>query len=360
MKTQIVKTIKDLISIPSQGGIDETDLILQYLLNKCGGKILKHNDKGVGLALEFIYDKNQPIYALNAVIDTAPIGNISSWETDPFSPTEKNGWLYGRGSADSKAGAAIFLALTEEIEKSKKNFIVYFDADEHTGEFNGSKALIETYPNLAGVFLGYPGNDKFIIGSRGFYRSFVTIKGTAEHSGSKNTTVDNAIIKACKFIDSLELDIAPTLYPIAPKITITAINGGQGFAMVPDKITLNIDIRTTLDFTDTQAKEFLQLQASTFDDDITIEKYRSFPPFILKEDSRIRKAMEIAINSTGLNIPSAVSGASNTGNLFAMHGIDTIAGFGVTYKNAHAANECVDLNSIDTVYNVYKNLIQNI
>ncbi len=43
---------------------------------------------------------------LNAHVDVVPTGPVEMWSAPPFDPVIRNGWMYGRGSADMKAGLA--------------------------------------------------------------------------------------------------------------------------------------------------------------------------------------------------------------------------------------------------------------
>lgn len=47
--------------------------------------------------------------------DVVPTGPLEKWESDPFTPTIRDGKLYGRGAADMKASLAAFITAIESF-----------------------------------------------------------------------------------------------------------------------------------------------------------------------------------------------------------------------------------------------------
>jgi acetylornithine deacetylase/succinyl-diaminopimelate desuccinylase-like protein len=74
------------------------------------------------------------------------------WSFDPFVLTEKDGFLYGRGTADDKTMAAVFVAnlirLKSEGYVPSRDVILALTADEEGGDDNGVKWLLEHHRTL--------------------------------------------------------------------------------------------------------------------------------------------------------------------------------------------------------------------
>jgi succinyl-diaminopimelate desuccinylase len=363
----IVALAAELVRLPSRGGVDSPELVLAALARWLGANSLQPRELRdadgvlVGLHLRWLAAKPGPIVCLDACIDTAPFGDESRWSRPPTSGAVADGRLWGRGTADSKMGAAILAHVVRDLVRDgsvrRGGIDLLLDADEHTGRFGGARAYLATLdrkPDRA--VLGYPDNQELVRGSRGFHRVRLTVAGRAGHSGATGGEAINAIGRLARLIAAIEATPLPAEsagpFEFGPKVTVTTVEGGEGFSVVPDRASCSLDIRLTPGFDAAAAMRWLE---ALVDPQTTrIETVESWPPYIVPEsDAFVRAFQSAGSEAFARDIPLAVCGPSNIGNLFAAHGIPTICGLGVTAESIHGTDECALLASVPEAYRGY-------
>jgi succinyl-diaminopimelate desuccinylase len=306
----VVELTRRLVRVPSRGGIDPYGPVLECMsawLGEHGLACRRVAGPGgaiVALACEVPGGRPGPRLVLDACLDTAPFGDEAAWAYPPASGQIAGGWLHGRGSADSKAGAAIFAHVAARLRDTAGGFggsvVLLFDVDEHTGGFGGAKAYFQRAGPVAGVMIGYPGLDHVVTGGRGVLRASVHVHGIVGHSGSIRTGA-GAITKAAYLIRKLSEVPLPgppgPEFPLPAKLTLTAISGGEGYSMVPDLCTVNVDIRLTPALDDRAAAVLVQDAAAGTDAawpgtaPTEVEVTARWPPYALPDGSPLRDAL---------------------------------------------------------------------
>ncbi|MFI1869391.1 M20 family metallopeptidase [Streptomyces jumonjinensis] len=372
----VVELASELIRRPSRGGIDDYGPVLGVLEEWLSARGLPHrrlhDDAGllVGLLVEIRGGRPGSWWTLDACVDTAPYGDESAWSFPPACGDVADGWLRGRGSADSKLAASMFCHIAADLaphtETLHGGLAVLLDVDEHTGGFGGARAYLadESAVRPAGVMIGYPGMDEVVVGGRGLWRATLTVHAPSGHSGSSKTVV-GAISRAAhlvRLLDAAELPgvDAASGFPLPPKLSVTTFHGGEGFSVIPDRCDLNIDVRTTPGFGAHDAETLVRKIAAELDADLPgprpteVTPVVAWPPFRLAEDEQPAAALLGAAAGAGLTVRAKTAGPSNIGNLLAGEGIPGVtAGFGVPYEGLHGIDERAHLAELPTVYAVY-------
>lgn len=371
----MVKLTRELVRIASRGGADSYSPVLDHMsawMDKHGlacRRLTGSNGATAALTCEVTGALPGPCYVLDACLDTAPFGDEAAWTFPPAPGEITGGWMHGRGSSDSKAGAAIFAHIAARFdactERMRGTLVLLFDVEEHTGSFGGARAYFEepaVHERVDGVMIGYPGLDHVVTGGRGVLRARMEVHGIAGHSGGRKAT-SSAVAKAAALIRELgdvELPgpVGPE-FPLPARLTVTAISGGEGYSTVPDLCTLNVDVRLTPALDDAAAVRLLRSAAANVDDawpgtpPTRTEITTRWPAYALPNGDPLRSALLAATRAAGLDIAAKVAGPSNIGNYLAGLGVPATAGFGVEHAGLHGTDERIRLDTIPLVQAVY-------
>jgi succinyl-diaminopimelate desuccinylase len=414
--SSIVELIARLVRIPSRGGIDANLPVLECIEQWFDAhaddvprrRIVSAQGAPLGLYAEVTGSATgvraataattaalpatpaaapaAPYYVLNATLDTAGFGDPQNWTHPPLSAHIADGWLYGRGAADSKAGVALFAhllaALSQRRHELAGRLAVLFDLDEHTGRFGGARAFFDSAdnhglpsatsraPRPTGVLIGYPGCERVMVGARGFLRARLVVHGIAAHSGGSSARGLNAAVRGAALAEALselalpELDRATFNRPA--QLTVTGIQAGDGgFTAVPDRCELQVDIRLTPHFDAAHAQRLIEGAVRAHDVGYTrtpannlltqIEWIDGWPAYRVPDSHPMVSVLcAAARDERGAEPAREVAGPSNIGNYLASLGVPALCGFGPRGEGIHAADERIELASIAPVYRIYE------
>jgi acetylornithine deacetylase len=141
---------------------------------------------------------------LSGHTDVVPVAG-QDWTSDPWTLTERDGKLYGRGACDMKGFDAIALALVPEMLKAplKRPVHIALSYDEEVGCLGARilvKAMAAAGIKPAAVIVGEPSMMQVVTGHKGGTRMRTTVKGHAVHSSRVDVGVP-AVMIAGKLIE---------------------------------------------------------------------------------------------------------------------------------------------------------------
>ncbi|WP_329467239.1 peptidase dimerization domain-containing protein [Streptomyces sp. NBC_01431] len=112
--------------------------------------------------------------------------------------------------------------------------------------------------------------DDAVVGGRGLWRATLTVSADSGHSGSSRSVL-GAVSRAARLVQFLgmaDLPGAPAAdaaFGLPPKLSLTAIHGGEGFSVAADRCDLNVDVRTTPAFGAHDAETLVRKAAAELD-----------------------------------------------------------------------------------------------
>jgi succinyl-diaminopimelate desuccinylase len=126
--------------------------------------------------------------------DVVPTGPLAEWATDPFVPTERDGFLYGRGAADMKSSLAAFVTAIEAFVPANRgaggSIALLLTSDEEGPSVDGTVKVVERLQAAREVIdyciVGEPTSvdrlgDMIKNGRRGSLSGTLVVKGVQGH-----------------------------------------------------------------------------------------------------------------------------------------------------------------------------------
>ena len=171
--------------------------------------------------------------------------------TDPFTPVERDGRLYGRGSQDMKGGVAAMIAAATAVAGrgglASGRVVVACVVDEEHSSI-GADALVKSWRADAAV-VTEPTDLEIAVGHKGFAWIDIVVEGKAAH-GSRPAEGQDAILRLGRVLSRLErLDRSlqgRSAHPLVGTGSLHAsiIEGGRELSSYPDRAILQMERRT--------------------------------------------------------------------------------------------------------------------
>jgi acetylornithine deacetylase/succinyl-diaminopimelate desuccinylase-like protein len=226
---QLTSDLRELIAIPSvsspgypeptHAALAEAEQLVTRLLRDAGCELVETidlPDTAPVVFAEIPPPDGAPTVLLYSHYDVVPAGDESLWETPPFTPTEKDGAIYGRGAADTKSNImAIVGALRAWQGRPPVGVKIVVEGQEEVGggaftpyppqdpeRFAADVMLIADLGNIR------PGAPTLTVALRGMANVVVEVRtlASAKHSGQYGGAAPDALLALIRALATLHDD----------------------------------------------------------------------------------------------------------------------------------------------------------
>jgi acetylornithine deacetylase len=302
--------------------------------------------------------------ALSGHTDVVPVAG-QPWTSDPFTLTERDGRLHGRGTSDMKGFIALALALVPEMLAAglKRPLHLALSYDEELGCLGAPRMIADIAANLpkpAIVIVGEPTRLKLGNRHKGCYGFQVEIHGRDGHSSAPHRGV-SAITHAAAvvgFLESLaerhrrEGPFDEGFDPPYTTLNVGEIAGGSAVNIIARRCRLGwefraipaVDPKQVIAEVERYLAEEVRPRLAARAPEAKADMWADcvVPPLVPRTDS---PAAELVRRLTGVNESIGLAFATEAGQ-FQEAGIDAIVCGPGSIEQAHQPDEFIELSQL--------------
>ncbi len=314
------------------------------------------------------YGTHGPLLVFAGHTDVVPTGPLSAWLSDPFTPTIRDEFLYGRGAADMKSGLAAMIIAAENFIQQYPDFpgsiAFLITSDEEGISINGTKKVIETLVDrnekIDYCIIGEATSEKNIgdqirVGRRGSLSGKLNIIGKQGHIAFPQLANNpiHAAAHALYELTTITWDKGNEFFP-ATSFQISNIHAGTGASnVIPGNLEISFNFRysTAVTAEELQQKvtQLLEKHQLTFD----LQWDHSAQPFLTRHGSLITATQASIQTLFGLNTVLSTGGGTSDGRFIAPAEAEVIE-LGPCNASVHQINEHVRIADLDKLVLLYQ------
>jgi succinyl-diaminopimelate desuccinylase len=306
--------------------------------------------------------------------DVVPTGPLDKWISPPFTPTIRDGMLYGRGAADMKGSLAAFVTAIEKFvaahPKHEGSIALLLTSDEEGVATDGTVRVVEALQargeKMDYCIVGEPTavsktGDTIKNGRRGSLSGDLTVKGVQGHIAYPHL-VKNPIHLASPAIAELaatEWDRGNEYFP-ATSWQVSNIHGGTGATnVVPGTVEITFNFRfstaSTVDSLKAKVHAILDKHGLEYELNWSL----SGKPYLTPRGNLVDAVSAAIKSATGIETELSTTGGTSDGRFIADICPQVIE-LGPVNATIHKLNECVAVADLDILSDIYRLTLENL
>ena len=312
-----------------------------------------------------------PLVCLAGHVDVVPPGPVDRWTSDPFTPAERDGNLFGRGAADMKTSVAAMVTAAERFvaatPRHRGSLAVLLTSDEEGAALDGTAAVVRELQSrqerLDACIVGEPTSssrlgDTIKNGRRGSLNGVLTVRGVQCHIAypERGRNPIGMALPALAELTATEWDrgneyFSPTSFQISDIHAGTGANN-----VIPGSLEVMFNFRFSSESTADQLKARVQQVLDAHRVDYDVKWSLSGNPFLSPRGGLV-DVMAAAVSAiTGVTPALSTTGGTSDGRFLASVS-HAVVEFGPVGASIHGIDEHVRLADIAPLSSIYERAI---
>ncbi|MFC5523434.1 succinyl-diaminopimelate desuccinylase [Polaromonas jejuensis] len=306
--------------------------------------------------------------------DVVPTGPLEQWHSHPFTPSHRDGKLYGRGTADMKTSIAAMVVAVEEFlaahPEPELSIAFLITSDEEGPATDGTVVVCERLLARGEVLdyciVGEPTSvdqlgDMIKNGRRGTMSGKLTIKGVQGHIAYPHLAKNpiHLFAPALAELVATEWDRGNEFFP-ATSWQVSNVHGGTGASnVIPGELVVDFNFRFCTESTPESLQQRLQAVLSKHQLEYDLKWTLGGLPFLTTPGALVDAVRGAIRAETGLETALSTTGGTSDGRFMAKI-CEQVIEFGPINASIHKINEHVLVSSLDPLKNIYKGVLERL
>ena len=299
--------------------------------------------------------------------DVVPTGPLDKWSSDPFTPTHRDGKLFGRGASDMKTSLAAMVVATEEFMQVESaasfNLAFLLTSDEEGPSVDGTVKVVEALKARGDILhwciVGEPTSvhrmgDMVKNGRRGTLSGKLTVKGLQGHIAYPQLARNpiHMLAPALAELTAIEWDKGNAFFQ-PTSWQVSNIHAGTGANnVIPGEVVVDFNFRFSTESTAEDLQQKLEAVLKKHQLDYALKWTLGGLPFITTPGDLLEVVQQSILENTGIHTELSTTGGTSDARFIAQICPQVIE-FGPPNDSIHQIDEFVRLSDIDGLKNIY-------
>jgi len=315
-----------------------------------------------------------PLLVFAGHTDVVPPGPLDAWTSPPFTPSERDGLLFGRGAADMKSSIAAFVAAAQEFVQAHPHhtgsIALLITSDEEGPAIDGTAKVCQTLAARGETpdycIVGEPTSvstlgDTIKNGRRGSLSGKLSVHGIQGHVAYPHLASNpvHTLAPALAELAATQWDAGNAHFP-PTTFQVSNIHAGTGaLNVVPGSLTLDFNFRfssaSTVAGLQARVDEILQRHGVEH----TLHWTLGAEPFLTPQGSLSAALARAIADETGVAAQLSTTGGTSDGRFIARI-CPQVVEFGPLNDSIHQVNEHIRVGDLEALKNIYRRVLEQL